>query len=345
MRFWVVRGGRDGERETYAVENSQVVIGFDEIGDVRNLEKSKIEERLRDAYPDRSSGAFPQWAGMIVRFRDEITKGDIVAIPLKTAPQVAIGVVDGNYRFDPKAPEGARHNRRVKWLKSDIARVSISDALSSKLSVRRTVYELNLAEHYDELIRLIGTEATSLKRPAGLEPPRAEDQEPAFVQDIEYSSRNDIIRHIFREFPESQMETLIAAVFSAAGYVVNRTPASRDGGVDLLAGSGLLGFDHPQICIEVKAWSSSVRVEQVRSFDSVLQNTGADYGIYVAWSGYSPDARKEFANRHFKLRLWTADDVLDQIFLHYDKLPPEVRSRIPLKRMWVLNGAPKAEEV
>ncbi|GES35894.1 hypothetical protein RAJCM14343_1143 [Rhodococcus aetherivorans] len=37
------------------------------------------------------------------------------------------------------------------------------------------------------------------------------------------------------------------------------------------------------------------------------------------------------------MRVWDADDVLDQLFDVYEQLPEETRRAIPLKRAWVLD--------
>lgn len=56
MTLWLVRSGRRGEGESYALTNSVVGIGFAEFGDLskaRSLEaiRQRIEERRPDAKP------------------------------------------------------------------------------------------------------------------------------------------------------------------------------------------------------------------------------------------------------------------------------------------------------
>jgi len=58
MTLWLVRSGRHGEGESYALANCVVGIGFAEIGDLsktRSLDaiRQRIEERRPDASPRR----------------------------------------------------------------------------------------------------------------------------------------------------------------------------------------------------------------------------------------------------------------------------------------------------
>jgi len=62
----------------------------------------------------------------------------------------------------------------------------------------------------------------------------------------------------------------------------------------------------------------------------------ADQGLLVAWRGFKGTTRSEARGSFFTVRLWDAEDVLDQLFAVYDELPDEWRSRVPLQRVWTL---------
>lgn len=57
----------------------------------------------------------------------------------------------------------------------------------------------------------------------------------------------------------------------------------------------------------------------------------------MAWGGITKDAKREIRTDRLTMRVWTADDVLDELFDVYDRLPDEYRASIPLKRAWVLD--------
>jgi restriction system protein len=37
-----------------------------------------------------------------------------------------------------------------------------------------------------------------------------------------------------------------------------------------------------------------------------------------------------------RVRVWEASDVVDAVLRNYDRLPEDIRSQIPLKRVWML---------
>ncbi len=39
---------------------------------------------------------------------------------------------------------------------------------------------------------------------------------------------------------------------------------------------------------------------------------------------------------YFKVRLWTKQDVLENLFQYYEKLNVDIRSELPLKRVWMV---------
>ncbi len=53
-------------------------------------------------------------------------------------------------------------------------------------------------------------------------------------------------------------------------------------------------------------------------------------------AGFKGSVRQEARTSHFAVRLWDADDLLDEVFRHYDALGSELRSRLPLTRVWAV---------
>ncbi|MFF0529401.1 CBS domain-containing protein [Nocardia amikacinitolerans] len=142
MRAWVVRAGRHGQRERAALEEGLVVVGWDHLGDLMPAwTRDDIKELVVAAYPDEEPRTVGNWTGQLYRFRHEISVGDLVVLPLKSA-QVAIGHVDGGYEYRADAPDGLRHVRRVRWLVRDVARERFHPDLLDSMGSLLTVFEL-----------------------------------------------------------------------------------------------------------------------------------------------------------------------------------------------------------
>jgi restriction system protein len=74
-----------------------------------------------------------------------------------------------------------------------------------------------------------------------------------------------------------------------------------------------------------------------------MQKVGAEQGLLVAWGGFKDTVDRERAQQFFRVRLWDADDVVDQILDHYDRLPEDVRAELPLKRIWTVAATDDTE--
>lgn len=67
-----------------------------------------------------------------------------------------------------------------------------------------------------------------------------------------------------------------------------------------------------------------------------MQNVQARQGLLVSWGGFKGSVDKETASQFFRVRLWTQDDLIDQLLEHYDKLDEDLRAELPLKRIWTV---------
>ena len=123
MSVWLVRAGRNGENEDFALENHCVVWGGDEVGDLTHLQSpADVESRYRTFYPNAKPKTIKTWAAQGWAFCSRIQEGDLAILPLKTRSAIAVGKVTGSYQWKPANPDGAKHTRPVKWIRTDIPR-------------------------------------------------------------------------------------------------------------------------------------------------------------------------------------------------------------------------------
>ena len=80
-----------------------------------------------------------------------------------------------------------------------------------------------------------------------------EREPPEEIIDIEEYARDQIVKFIGRKFKGHNLARLVEAILQAQGYVTKKSSPGPDGGVDILAAGGLLGFDTPRICVQVKS--------------------------------------------------------------------------------------------
>ncbi|MGW5880295.1 hypothetical protein ACWFMI_27495 [Nocardiopsis terrae] len=142
---WLVRAGRDGEREEWALRGDRVGGGFNGVPDLTAVDsRARMVEVVEQEYKDESQGLIRNYAGQLWAFRGKIQVGDLVVLPLKNRkqPMIAIGRITGDYEFDPGAGEDRQHLRRVQWLRTDVPRNAADQDLRYTLGAFMTVCEL-----------------------------------------------------------------------------------------------------------------------------------------------------------------------------------------------------------
>jgi restriction system protein len=87
------------------------------------------------------------------------------------------------------------------------------------------------------------------------------------------------------------MERILASVFDGLGFRVELTPASKDGGKDIILEFGISGMSQSYL-VEVKHWRSRQKVGQgyISHFVDVVAGEKRQGGLYLATYGYSNSA-------------------------------------------------------
>ncbi len=333
MALWLVRAGPNGERETYALEHGVAVIGWDELGDLSSVDsRDAVLDRFHQTRPDDDENRLRNWASQVWAFAGRIEVDDLVVLPSKSSPTLAVGRVTGPYQYNPSGPEQARHQRPVDWLRDDLPKQVVGQDLRYSLGAFLTVCQItrndaerrfrNLLEHGSDPGVNATLDGAAVEDDAAT--PNPEDLAIEQIRDL-----------ISRHFQGHDLARLVADLLKAQGYKVETSPPGPDGGMDILAGAGPLGFDAPRLCVQVKSSAGPSDVRVIRELQGVMQTFGADQGLFVSWAGYRRGVEQEARRSFFSIRLWDSDDLIRELLANYEHLPDRVRALLPLKRIWV----------
>ena len=339
---WLVRAGARGEDESVALEQNLAILGFHEVADLTYAsEREAVLERVRQANPEAKDATIRNVATQLSAFSLRMHEGDVVVLPLKTRPgQIALGRVDGPYRFQDI--EGVkRHTRSIQWIRQDVPRQEFEQDLLYSLGALQTVcrIERNGAEQRIAAM-LAGSrdpgDGGSPDRTGGTERKEESDPGEEATPNVVEFARQQILEHTRSRFLGHEFARLVESVLKAEGYLTERSSAGPDGGVDILAGRGSLGFDGPRLCVQVKATAGTVDVTVLRSLMGTMQSFKADRGLLVSWGGFTRDVEREARQGFFSVRLWNANNLVDAICGNYERLPEQIQNEIPLERVWTL---------
>jgi restriction system protein len=325
MSLWMVRAGKYGEQEATLIENNIVAIGWNKLPDLFNIKsKENLKTIYKNTYPDRSKNLMNSQINQIWRYINEIKVNDIVSLPLKTKNSILFGIIQGDYQYKQFA-ENVKHTRKVKWLK-EISRTEIDQDLLYSFGALLTVCQIKRNDAEKRIKQLLGLEGKG---------PKTKEEEEEEI-DIETYAQDQITKFVNRKFKGHGLARLVDAVLQAQGYTTKVSPPGPDGGVDILASGGLLGFDEPRICIQVKSTENPADVRVLRELRGVMSQVKAEQCLLVSWSGFNSNVLKEAKNEFFIIRLWDSKDLLQAIFKYYEKFDDELKAELPLKRMWAL---------
>lgn len=329
MTMWLMRAGKAGEREATALAQGLAIAGWDNLPDLTPCtSRDKLDAVLKAAYPGQKTRTLNNWHGQMWAVRETMQPGDLVVLPLKSRPVIALGVVSGSYAYRTDLDGGPVHTRPVEWLTQVPRRAFDVDVLLSfgafmtvcrierndaELRVRALLAESRLAE------------APQPGRPPAPPPPDLEERSQAMIRE-----------RIAQRYKGHHLASLVAALLEAQGYRARVSPPGADGGVDILAGSGPLGFDAPRLVVQVKSQDTKVDVRLLRELAGVMGRFRADHGLLVGWGGFNQPVRAEASADYFRIRLWDAADIVAAVKEHYARLPAAVRADIPLKQVWTL---------
>ncbi len=341
MPVWLIRAGAHGEYESKFVQESRIYATWDNLNaDLRRMNhKGDLISLMAERYPDAKKKAVQNWASQVWPFAHEISKGDLVVLPLKSQPAIQIGEVVSDYRFEAAGPSPFYHWRSVKWIGEAIPRANFGQDLLYSFGAFMTICRIqrNNAEERIVAMRTNGWKKENLAVISAATPTSViQDEAGADNTDLEVLARDQIAQLISARFKGHNLTRLVDAILRSQGYVTYVSPEGPDGGVDILAGAGPLGFGAPRLCVEVKSGDAPIDRPSVDKLLGAVAKFGAQEGLFVSWSGFKSNVQKELAASFFRVRLWTQTELLEALFANYDKLDEDIKAELPLKRFWTV---------
>lgn len=341
MAVWLIRAGSHGEHEDRFIGDSKVFVTWNNLDvDLSKLgDRTELTDVLAQRYPESKIRTIGNWVSQIWPFVNDISQGDLVILPLKSQRAIQIGEVTGDYQFETGGPNPFFHWRSVRWIGDAVPRDHFGKDLLNSFGAFMTICRIqrNNAEARILAMRENGWKpetVTSITLKAA--PTMEEMVELEEDADLEEMSRDQIAQLISARFKGHGLTRLVEAILQAQGYTTYRSPEGADGGADILAGAGPLGFGTPRLCVEVKSEENPIDRPTVDKLLGAVSKFGAQEGLFVSWSGFKRNVQKELAASFFRVRLWTQKELLEALFVHYDHFDEDLKAELPLKRIWTV---------
>ena len=310
------------------LKDNIIAIGWHEIGDLSVIEANRdaFKEKYTVAYPDAKKGSIATGAGMLYRFCCEAQVGDYVVFPSKINREVNIGVIEGDYVYDPSQNDYVQ-TRKVKWLKH-LPRTSFSQGALYEIGSALTFFTVkNYAEEFMAALD------KDFKKNFSTE---SEDESVgATAEDIIESTKDFILKELSRQLKGYDMENFVADLLRAMGYRTTVSSQGGDSGIDITAYKDELP---PRILVQVKSQDGDIKETTIQSLKGAMRE--GDYGLFVTLSNYTKNAQKYLENTPI-IRGINGTELVELILKYYEDLSEKYRKMIPLKRVYI--PVPKEE--
>lgn len=322
--MWGIHGGRTGDADGMFLKRNLIGIGWREVGDLGKLAPTRdaFKAAVVNAYPDAKPGSIPGSTGQLYRFVYEMHPGDVIVYPSKIDRLVHLGMVVGDYRYDPSNESHYPNQRPVKWLKH-LPRTQFTQGALHEIGSALSLFQVrNYADEFR--LAMEGVDGSS---------PVVEDETVALVAaEIEETTRDFILKTLAQELKGHPFAEFVAHLLNTMGYHTRVSPAGPDRGVDIVAHRDELGFEPPIIKVQVKSGSGNVGNPEVAS---LYGNIGAtEFGLFVTLGAFTNQA-KTFAEGKSNLRLLAGADLVELVLSRYDQFDSRYKGILPLKRVYI----------
>jgi restriction system protein len=341
MTVWLIRAGSHGEYEQKFLQECRVYVTWSGLDvNIRELStRDDLAAILREQTPDAKPKRILNNVSQIWPFAHEMEKGDWVVMPLKSQRAIQIGELTGDYHFEPEGPNPYYHWRPLKWIGEAIPRDHFGKDLLNSFGAFMTICRIKKNNAAQRLLAMRENGWKPEKSKAVIANQAASDateDSSELDADLEELADDGIAKLIMSRFKGHGLTRLVEGILQAQGYTTWRSPEGADGGADILAGAGPLGFGNPRLCVEVKSESAPIDRPTVDKLLGAVTKFGAQEGLFVSWSGFKTTVQKEMAPSFFRVRLWTQKELLEALFSVYDKLDDDLKAELPLKRIWTV---------
>lgn len=318
MNMWGIHAGSTALADSLFMDRGVIAVGWPDVGDLAVLgsDRESFRRRVRETHKGRTDQQVASIVGVLYRFVHDLKDGDLIVYPRRIDRTVRLGRVVGPYSHRPDWDAHYCNVRPCEWI-NERPRTAFWQTALQEIGSAITLFRIREhAEHFQAVFR-------GDRSDGPVEQP---------LPDLQVSVEDFIIRRLEHELKGAPLERFVKDLLEAMGYRCRLTKVSGDGGIDVEASRGPLGFEPPIVRAQVKSSTDNVSDALVKQlFGSVNQG---EYALFVTLGGYTRNAI-EFAKSKPNLSLVGGKEFVALILEHYESLGPSSKAVLPLKRSYV----------
>lgn len=326
----MVRAGQKGVFARNFIEQNMVAIGWGSIGDLKNItSREEIASLLAVHFPEYNKQQRIINAGQLFRFRASLVPGQTVVTYNPSNRTYHLGLVEGDYQYQPEMEEELQNTRVVRWTKV-IDRDTLSAETKNSLGSIATIFCVS-EEASEEICSGALLQPLSQERLVDVVEDAVGEPIAEVRKDTEQRAL-EFLQDRLSGLGWDGMQELVAGLLRAMGYKTRVSAVGPDQGRDIVASPDGFGFQPPRIIVEVKHRKGAMGAPEIRSFLGGLRE--GDRGLYVSMGGFTREAMYEAKRANHHLTLMDADEFASALIEHYDRMDMESRAILPLRKIY-----------
>ena len=301
-----------------------IAIGWGEFGDLNQIEPTReaFKKHYEETYPNVKKGSIATSAGMLFRFAHEVQIGDYVVFPSKSNREINIGIIEGDYMYQPDSVEYVQQ-RSVKWLKH-LPRTFFSQGALYEVGSALSFFVVKT--YADEYIAALDK---NFKQKTAIASDEDDETVAATADDIIETTKDFILKELSKHLKGYDLEEFVADLLSAMGYRTTVSKHGGDNGIDITAYKDELP---PRILVQVKSQDGDIKESTIQSLKGAMRE--GDYGLFVTLSNYTKNAQNYLESTPI-IRGINGTELVDLILKYYEQLSEKYRKMIPLKMVYI----------
>ncbi len=316
------------------LQKNLVAIGWADLGEIHpDSNKQSLVDLYQKIYADRSIGRAQTAAAQMIRFMSEMNVGDDIMTFDREKRLYYLGKIVSAYQWDATRIAEMPQIRQVDW-HSQISRSSLSQTALNTLGAIQTLFLVK-----GEVAKEVLAQAFKLGDSAVEPPPKTASLPDLVEQDQQITAQlvdraEQSVEERLARLTWEEMQELVAGILRAMGYRTRISPKGADRGVDIFASPDGLGLEEPRIFVEVKHRpNTTMSSQEIRAF--LGGRSPGDKCLYVSTGGFTKDARYEADRSSIAITLLNLIDLRKLMIEYYEKIDEQIKSLIPLKRIYV----------
>lgn len=314
VNIWCVRADYGRYAESF-LKGNYTAIGWLSSVDLQSVgTREELYALYKKEYPKETNLVVGQQVGQISRFLHEIRVGDYIILPTANTDHIQIGVVAGDYYFDPSHDRCPfNHRRKVQWYKKPIQRSQFSVPFQNTIRSSLTVFAVSHKKNF----------FTTIGKPELL--PEEERNQP-------FDYYTSVLNRIL-ELNDVEFEILITHLLTALGFEgAEHTGKVGDGGVDATGELNVANLAKIKLIVQVKRYKieSKISAKTVKELRSNIPAGGQ--GALITTAGFRTNAKEIALESGFpRIGLIDGNQLVDILAEHWEDIPQEFQDKLELK--------------